>query len=928
MVRISKNTDFGQLEAVPTSYSGELVGVDSMESIHGDEWAGDSRNSAIETKPTGETRYDDGVEHQLTPKHRADYNIWERQAVRVANRPCVYLWAALIISIILSAVAMIAGDFTVTVNNAGWTSRGTEIANRHSQFVVSFYERGNLFRDETGEYWDELINNVQPGWETENNRRRLEEATRKVESHRKELLGRRLPIDLSSFHRKLQNVSSTSVLAQCDLTWYGEDMITGNHIWPVWKVNDVAEPNVLLNHDTFLDLCLSEEKTQKYLEENGLCFGCGENGCLPPFSIVFYARLTVPQGLYSDCVKLAADWATYNEENPSLQETLFECVDTSIKGYDPLTDGGQLPEPCPEYFSATHVDINYGSASPVTYTSSIFATDNYLIDELYAQADNFDKGTQRIEGAYDTRDEDFVELEVDNALLKDMILATGSAVITTIAMFIHTQSFFLTLIGFLQIILSFPLAYFFYTFVGGLTFFPFLNFIGIFVVFALGADDVFVAVDKWKNARIELGPDAETSEVAARAFPDSALAMFLTSLTTAVAFFGTSVCPVAPILCFSIFCGLLISITYLLCVLMVFPALCIYDRSRYKAGCFDRFCCTCFRPPPEKIDDTDEHPSLIHGILSKYYRFVHSSRFFLLAVVGAVFVVCTIYAMKVRPPDSGDVRLLRESNEYEKAAMWRKNILFENLLRSSGSSTYVVWGLIPADTGNNNDPTSFTQMVLDESFQPSQQETQIYLRDFCGKLFAQEFADPGDEECPVDKFDSWLRNQYALPSNETDQIYLDHCSDANGLPMPENNFDACMHNWSQEYSETEVLTRDGKVTIIFARFNGRIRFDTKFDTTKNEWNLVESWFQNERMNAPPGIGGMYFTSEDYWYFDTNASMISSSYVSAAIAVAIGAAVILFSSHSFVLTFFSGIAITYVLVSVVAGMVALGWTLGL
>jgi hypothetical protein len=71
--------------------------------------------------------------------------------------------------------------------------------------------------------------------------------------------------------------------------------------------------------------------------------------------------------------------------------------------------------------------------------------------------------------------------------------------------------------------------------------------LGIFVIFALGADDVFVAVDKWKNARLA-SPGAPPQEIAAKVFPDAALAMLLTALTTAVAFFGTAVCPVSPIL--------------------------------------------------------------------------------------------------------------------------------------------------------------------------------------------------------------------------------------------------------------------------------------------------------------------------------------------------------------------------------------------
>jgi hypothetical protein len=84
-------------------------------------------------------------------------------------------------------------------------------------------------------------------------------------------------------------------------------------------------------------------------------------------------------------------------------------------------------------------------------------------------------------------------------------------------------------------VISFPLAYFVYTFIAQLQFFPFLNFIGVFVSFALGADDVFVAMDKWKNARIA-NRRGTVEEVAAVALPDAAAAMFLTSITTAVAF--------------------------------------------------------------------------------------------------------------------------------------------------------------------------------------------------------------------------------------------------------------------------------------------------------------------------------------------------------------------------------------------------------
>ena len=150
-------------------------------------------------------------------------------------------------------------------------------------------------------------------------------------------------------------------------------------------------------------------------------------------------------------------------------------------------------------------------------------------------------------------------------------LAIAAMAITFIAMMIHTKSPWLTLMGILQIIYSIPLSYFVYVFIARLSFFPFLNFIGVFVAAALGADDLFVAVDKFKNARIQ-NPLGSTEDIAAVAFPDAASAMLLTTSTTAVAFFATCICPVPPILCFVVFCGLMIVFNYVMNILLVFCA--------------------------------------------------------------------------------------------------------------------------------------------------------------------------------------------------------------------------------------------------------------------------------------------------------------------------------------------------------------------
>ena len=186
--------------------------------------------------------------------------------------------------------------------------------------------------------------------------------------------------------------------------------------------------------------------------------------------------------------------------------------------------------------------------------------------------------------------------------------------------------------------------------------FPFLNFIGVFVAAALGADYVFVTVDKWKNARIE-NQSASTEDIAALALPNAASAMFLTTSTTAVAFFATTICPVTPILCFALFCGLLIVFNYVMNMMLLFPALCLYDiwlmnGSRnvlVNCGCCSK---SIFEDRGLEKEFTEsgevkENMSFIHRVLSFFYNFMHKLRYGVLVACLIATAVCIFVALTV-----------------------------------------------------------------------------------------------------------------------------------------------------------------------------------------------------------------------------------------------------------------------------------------
>ena len=162
---------------------------------------------------------------------------------------------------------------------------------------------------------------------------------------------------------------------------------------------------------------------------------------------------------------------------------------------------------------------------------------------------------------------------------------------------------------------------------------------------------MFVAVDKWKNARLK-NPEGTTADVASVALTSATSAMLLTTSTTAVAFFATAICPVAPILCFAVFCGLLIVFNYIMNIALIFPALCIYDRWLINGSTNCLIACFQKRGNDDDIEevkseDDTKKGSLVHRILCAYFNILHKFRYFLCAAVAVTLGICVWFALGV-----------------------------------------------------------------------------------------------------------------------------------------------------------------------------------------------------------------------------------------------------------------------------------------
>merc|ERR1711871_1249242 len=144
------------------------------------------------------------------------------------------------------------------------------------------------------------------------------------------------------------------------------------------------------------------------------------------------------------------------------------------------------------------------------------------------------------------------------------------------------RSFFLASMGMIHILASFPFAFAIYTYVFQIKSFWTLGTMSLFVILAIGADDVFVFIDAFnQHSHLPL------TERFYKGWLRSTKAMGITSATTIGAFLVTAINPLNDISSFGVFTALLVLANFLY-VISYFAAVVMFHHMYVK------FCiCAC-----------------------------------------------------------------------------------------------------------------------------------------------------------------------------------------------------------------------------------------------------------------------------------------------------------------------------------------------
>jgi hypothetical protein len=250
---------------------------------------------------------------------------------------------------------------------------------------------------------------------------------------------------VSTVYREMSNAATDSnhLLSGCDINWYcSPSLYQETHLWPIWRAvvdSGTASGNTslgqsqvnrrfgnsLLNGDNIRAICEAEEKTQQVLVANEACIVCGDapsKRCLPPYSVVLFARSWIAGGFKMDCATLASTWES-EYYTVDLHNQFVQCSKDlkQLQEYQSIEDSG-IPDSCPnDLFTPILLDDFFGQETLSTsdeeslvenrlqYTSSIFATrpDAYVVDLLYRIESQFSRGKEEsagsLVGVYDTQ---------------------------------------------------------------------------------------------------------------------------------------------------------------------------------------------------------------------------------------------------------------------------------------------------------------------------------------------------------------------------------------------------------------------------------------------------------------------------------------------------------------------------------------------
>lgn len=507
----------------------------------------------------------------------------------------------------------------------------------------------------------------------------------------------------------------------------------------------------------------------------------------------------------------------------------------------------------------------------------------------------------------------------------------------------------------------------------GIDYFNSVHVIAIFLLLGVGADNIFVFVDAWKQSEqlwtnyrgirtkeealtlnVYGTNDEELEVLIARlsyTYSRSSGAIFNTSSTTAAAFFATASSPIVPVAAFGIYAAIAIIVNFIW-LLVLQPTLVMIHHFYVKDCSLFGGCKRSNGPEIEKNAVETEEKCLSPDeflILRGYVPLMASSKF--VAIVCALSLTAAIglmgYSALQLPVPSTQEEQFREDHMFT-GFITDYIELFLGGAAAEFMAVEMFWGIKGQDRSEylRFAPNGFRGTpIFDSSFDIAPSASQQFLLDTCDKLRNFSCIDkstgvkpigctsdddllvlPGEVNCFIEEFYIWHAINFPTGPNATDlgdsdpeefnQRLFDFTVQSSQNPDPSKNY------------QLDVGFIDGKVKFVVIDFVSSLKRFRASGVKAPYFEVMDQLLAELRAEAPPTIKSVLITSFDLIWINTELGIVTGMFTGLAISLPIAFVVLLFASANIVLATLSIISIVGIVSTVLGTAFYLGWSLGI
>ncbi|KAG7259449.1 hypothetical protein CRUP_000661 [Coryphaenoides rupestris] len=426
---------------------------------------------------------------------------------------------------------------------------------------------------------------------------------------------------------------------------------------------------------------------------------------------------------------------------------------------------------------------------------------------------------------------------------------------------------------------------------------------------------------------------AELSETVAWPCSTPPSPMFVTSFTTAAAFYANYVSNITAIRCFGVYAGTAILVNYILMVTWL-PAVVVLHE-RYLPSVFPP---PCAAPPAQRGAPGGGGGVVFGGLAVPGGRIGASRGFFekvlpcvvirlrylwllsfLALTVGGAYVVCVDPRMKLPSLELAEFQVFRSSHPFERYdADFKKAV---HNARTSHMPITIVWGRDPRGQRRPSRPKNKGRLVLDGAFDIASPASQpLGCSTFCQKLRNQSFVFQSEEQdftsCFMGTFqqvgptlgyvgcwdhwgvgcwDPWVMEN--RDCEETSVVYP--CCSQSSFPYRREIFELCIKRAIMELDRNTVYHLDSKTPGAPLR--------------------------HQRHHPRHRLGHGWFIS-NLEFYDLQDSLSGGTLVAMALSVGVAFSVMLLTTWNVIISLYAILSIAGTIFVTVGSLVLLGWEL--